>query len=164
MIAHAYTLTRFLSEVYGLTSAQCVCTTVFLMRAQINFCVKITFRTHGTNICIIFDKFKFFLMALSMLPRLQLLTYDPLDLVKSNIHGLQNLQCKECQKSNKQQICDNPSLIETRIGPFGVRVDGNIQFSKFFDVMRLSRTLRPLRLLRSLRLLRFLMPGKSLSI
>ena len=70
MIAHAYTLTRFLSEVYGLTSAQCVCTTVFLMRAQINFCVKITFRTHGTNICIIFDKFKFFFDGFEHAPKI----------------------------------------------------------------------------------------------
>ena len=42
-------------------------------------------------------------------------------------------------------------------------MEGNIKFSKFFDEMRLLRSLRPLRLLRSLRLLRFLVPGKSLS-
>jgi hypothetical protein len=43
-------------------------------------------------------------------------------------------------------------------------VDGNIKLSKFFDEMRLERSLRPLRLLRSLRPVRFLMPGKSLKV
>ena len=53
---------------------------------------------------------------------------------------------------------------------FGARVDGNIKLSKFFEEMRLSRSLRllrplrPLRLLRSFWLLRFLIPGKSLSM
>ena len=55
--------------------------------------------------------------------------------------------------------------LETRIGHFGARVDGNSKLSKKNDEMRLSRLLRPLRLLRLsrlLRLLRFLMPGKVL--
>jgi hypothetical protein len=46
------------------------------------------------------------------------------------------------------------------IGHFGVRADGNIKFSKFFDELRLKRSLKPLRLLRSLRWLRLLMPGE----
>ena len=53
------------------------------------------------------------------------------------------------------------------IGQFGARIEGNIKLSKFFDEMRLLRSLRPLRLLRllrSLRPLRFLMPGKSLNV
>ena len=54
-----------------------------------------------------------------------------------------------------------------RIDHFGVRVDGKINLSNFFDEMRLKRPLRPLRMLRLLRSLRplgFLMPGKSLSM
>jgi len=50
------------------------------------------------------------------------------------------------------------------IGQFGARIEGNIKLSKFFDEMRLLRSLRPLRLLRllrSLRLLRFLMAWNS---
>ena len=53
------------------------------------------------------------------------------------------------------------------IGQVGDRIEGNIKLSKFFDEMRLLRSLRPLRLLRllrSLRPLRFLMPGKSLNV
>ena len=53
------------------------------------------------------------------------------------------------------------------IGQFGARIEGNIKLIKFFDEMRLLRSLRPLRLLRllrSLRPLRFLMPGKSLNV
>ena len=54
-----------------------------------------------------------------------------------------------------------------RIDHFGVRVDGKINLSNFFDEMRLKRPLRPLRmlrLLRSLRPFRFLIPGKSLNM
>ena len=43
------------------------------------------------------------------------------------------------------------------IGQFGARIEGNIKLSKFFDEMRLLRSLRPLRLLR-------LMPRKSLNV
>ena len=74
----------------------------------------------------------------------------PLDLVKSNFHGLHSLQQKEGQQS----------IRETRIGHFDARVDGNIKISKFFDEIWLWFSLRPfklLRLLRSLRLLRILM-------
>ena len=58
-------------------------------------------------------------------------------------------------------------ILSTLSDHFGARVDGNIKLSKFFEEMRLSRslrTLRPLRLLRSFWLLRFLIPGKSLSM
>ena len=47
----------------------------------------------------------------------------------------------------------------TNIGHFGARDDQNIRISKFFDEMRLLRSLRPLRLSRPLSSLR---PGKSL--
>ena len=50
---------------------------------------------------------------------------------------------------------------ETRIGHFGARVDKNIKLNKFFDELRLLRSLSKLRLLR---LLRFLMPKKPLSM
>jgi hypothetical protein len=44
------------------------------------------------------------------------------------------------------------TLRETKIGHFGVRVDGNIKISNCFDEMRLKRLKRPLRPLRLLRL------------
>ena len=47
---------------------------------------------------------------------------------------------------------------------FGAGVDGNIKINKFFDEIRLLRSLRPLRLLRLLRSLRILMSGTSLSM
>ena len=52
------------------------------------------------------------------------------------------------------------------IGHLGARDDPTIRISKFFDELRLLRSLRPprsLRLLRPLRPMRFLMPGKSVS-
>ena len=52
-------------------------------------------------------------------------------------------------------------IYSTLRGHFGARVDGKIKLSKFFDEMRLKRSLRPprlLKLLRPLRPPRFLMP------
>ena len=69
--------------------------------------------------------------------------------------GLNSLRQKECQIIVKNWIFDDPFQQKgTGIGHFGAEDDRTIRISKFFDEMRLSRSLRPLRLLRLLRSLR----------
>ena len=53
-----------------------------------------------TNIWISFDEFKFF-YGFQHVPNMIAIDLWPLDLVKTNIHGLHSLQQKECQKSIK---------------------------------------------------------------
>ena len=63
--------------------------------------------------------------------------------------GLNSLQQKGYQISVKILIFDDPFHKKgTGIGHLGARDDQTIRISKFFDEMRLLRSLRPLRLLR----------------
>ena len=69
--------------------------------------------------------------------------------------GLNSLREKEYQISVKNGIFDDQCHKKgTDIGHLGARDDETIRISKFFDEMRLLRSLRPLRLLRPLRSLR----------
>ena len=69
---------------------------------------------------------------------------------RMTLAGLNRLQQKEYQISVKNGIFDDPF----HFGHLGARNDQKIMISKYFDEMRLVRSLRPLRLLRPLRSLR----------